>query len=101
MTAAELHATYGELASTVDAKTLELVDRRRGTSLRRGWIVRRMLLLADVVGLVLAFGMAELALGPGGGSGNELDGRLELVLFCLATIWLLRLLQGMLGRSIR
>jgi hypothetical protein len=24
-----------------------------------------------------------------------------LVLFCLATIWLLRLLQGMLGRSIR
>jgi exopolysaccharide biosynthesis polyprenyl glycosylphosphotransferase len=74
----------------VDDRTLAILEHRRRfpRTRRRGWIVRRMLLLADVVGLLLAFAVAEIALGPGGGSGNALDGRTELLLFLLALpIW--------------
>ena len=43
-----------ELRTAVDERTLQILDRRRRTAVvkRRGWLVRRMLLLADVVGLV-------------------------------------------------
>ena len=42
--------------------------RRRGTGriLDRGWLVRRALLVADVLGLCLAFAGVEIAFGPGG-----------------------------------
>ena len=45
-----------ELRTTVDERTLQILDRRRRTAVvkRRGWLVRRMLLAADVVGLVSA-----------------------------------------------
>ncbi len=51
------------LRSVVDERTLEILDRRsRASSVkRRGWLVRRMLLVADVTGLLLAFAVAELA----------------------------------------
>ena len=47
-------------------------------SRRRGWLVRRMLLVADVLALALAFLVAELAFGRRGGSLNELT---EYLLF--------------------
>ncbi len=52
---------YDEMTATVDDRTLEILDRRRRTAIvkRRGWLVRRMLLLADVVGLVAAFSRCE------------------------------------------
>src|SRR5438105_11016186 len=56
---------YDELSAVIDERTLEILERRRKTATirRRGWLIRRMLLLADVVGLVLAFVVAELLFG--------------------------------------
>lgn len=50
-----------ELRAAVDARTLELVEqRRRGTAVKsRGWLVRRVLLAADLVGLTAALALAE------------------------------------------
>ena len=52
---------YDEMLSTVDERTLDILDRRRRTAVvrRRGWLVRRVLLLADVLGLLAAFLFAE------------------------------------------
>ena len=54
-------ALHDELLATVDERTLEIVERRRRTAVvrRRGWLVRRMLLAADLVGLVGALLIAE------------------------------------------
>src|SRR6266566_8696904 len=56
---------YDEMTATIDDRTLEILERRRRTAVvkRRGWLVRRMLLLADLVGLATAFLIAELASG--------------------------------------
>jgi exopolysaccharide biosynthesis polyprenyl glycosylphosphotransferase len=55
--------------------------RRSVTSVpkRRGWLVRRMLALADVVGLTTAFGLAELVVQNG--RGGTWSGTEELLLF--------------------
>jgi exopolysaccharide biosynthesis polyprenyl glycosylphosphotransferase len=55
-----------ELAPTLDQRTLDILEWRQRTTgvRRRGWLVRRMLLVADVVGLSLAFLLAELLVGP-------------------------------------
>jgi exopolysaccharide biosynthesis polyprenyl glycosylphosphotransferase len=52
---------HDELRTIVDERTLALVDRRRRTAVvrRRGWLVRRVLLLADLAGLVAAMLLAE------------------------------------------
>ncbi len=52
---------YDELSATVNERTLEILEQRRKTAVirRRGWLVRRMLLIADIVGLALAFALAE------------------------------------------
>lgn len=54
---------HDRLAITVDPKTLEILERRRRTSVvkRRGWLIRRMLLAADLLGLVSAMLFAEAA----------------------------------------
>ena len=76
-------ALYDEMTAAVDERTLEIIDRRRRTTIvkGRGWLVRRMLLLADLVGLSVAFLVAQVLLGPGAGAGNLLDGAGELLLF--------------------
>ena len=58
-------AAAGGLTALVSEQTRRIVDsRRKGTHLRRrGWLVRRMLLAADVAGLVGAFLLTALALG--------------------------------------
>jgi exopolysaccharide biosynthesis polyprenyl glycosylphosphotransferase len=50
------------LYEQLDARTLDILDRRRTakTIKRRGWLVRRALVAADVVGLASAFVVAEL-----------------------------------------
>jgi exopolysaccharide biosynthesis polyprenyl glycosylphosphotransferase len=52
---------HDELRATVDDRTLEILDRRRRTAVvrRRGWLVRRMLLAADLFGLLVAMALAE------------------------------------------
>lgn len=54
----------GDLAVALNERTRQIVDQRNGARLmkRRGWVVRRLLLLADVVGLVVAFVLAALVL---------------------------------------
>jgi exopolysaccharide biosynthesis polyprenyl glycosylphosphotransferase len=51
---------------------------------RRGWLVRRLLLLGDVAGLMLAFGVAEVWFS-GGHRFDTIDGPNELIIF-LATL---------------
>jgi exopolysaccharide biosynthesis polyprenyl glycosylphosphotransferase len=57
---------------------------------RRGWLVRRMLVIADVVGLAAAFILAEVIAGQTAGSGNAIHGAYEY-LALLATLpgWIL------------
>jgi len=52
---------HDEMTAAVDERTLEILDRRRRTAVvrRRGWLVRRMLLTADLIGLVAAMLLAE------------------------------------------
>jgi exopolysaccharide biosynthesis polyprenyl glycosylphosphotransferase len=52
---------YKELSPGMDERTLEILERRRNTAVvrRRGWLVRRLLLIADLVGLVGAFLVAQ------------------------------------------
>jgi exopolysaccharide biosynthesis polyprenyl glycosylphosphotransferase len=75
---------YEEMTAVVDERTLEILDRRRRTSIvkRRGWLMRRMLLLADVIGLVLAFLLAEWLAEQTGSSG--IDVRAEFLIFALS-----------------
>ena len=55
--------------SPITSKTLEIIERRRLSPVRghRGWLVRRLLLLADIVGISLAFLAAQLLFSGGGG----------------------------------
>src|SRR5579883_1265766 len=52
---------YESLRDLLDARTVELLERRRATSFgrRRGWLMRRMLLASDLAGLVLSFALAQ------------------------------------------
>jgi exopolysaccharide biosynthesis polyprenyl glycosylphosphotransferase len=73
-------ALADRLEGLVDERTLEILKRRRGAAgvKHRGWLVRRALLVADVVALFAAFVAAEIVVG-GGGFG--LDTRAEVILF--------------------
>jgi exopolysaccharide biosynthesis polyprenyl glycosylphosphotransferase len=90
MNAASHQATLPEdLAQVVDGRTLEILERRRGsTRHRRGWLVRRTLVVADLIGLALAFLVAELVLGNGG-PHSTLSPAAEFLLFvCTLPGWL-------------
>ena len=77
---------HDEMAATVDDRTLEILERRRRTAVvkRRGWLVRRMLLLADVVGLLTAFLLAEWLSGVRSGVVDRVDQRAEILIFALS-----------------
>lgn len=81
MTAAEL-VQLDELRSAVDNRTLEIIEhRRRSRGVRkRGWLVRRALLAADVFGLCLAFAITEALFAPGAGP-DTLNPWAEVLLF--------------------
>ena len=73
----------------VDQRTLEILERRdaSGSAHRRGWLVRRMLLVADLVGLSLAFVVTEVLFVPS--SADRVDPRGEWVLFFLTLpVWI-------------
>jgi exopolysaccharide biosynthesis polyprenyl glycosylphosphotransferase len=59
---------YGEMTAAMDERTMQILDRRRKTAVvrRRGWLVRRLLLIADLLGLVGAFLLAQLIWGLDG-----------------------------------
>jgi exopolysaccharide biosynthesis polyprenyl glycosylphosphotransferase len=75
-----------DMRTVLDERTIEILEHRRRTALvrRRGWLVRRMLLLADLAGLALAFVVARLLFAPTTPSDHVTPG-LEFLLF-LATL---------------
>lgn len=80
------------LGAALDERALEILDRRRGApaSRRRGWLVRRVLLLADVTGLLAAFVVAELLFGARGAPGDRADLATELAIFLAALpVWII------------
>ena len=85
-------ALYTEMTAIVDDRTLEIVERRRKTATvrRRGWLVRRMLLLADLVCLVGAFALAQFFTAGSEAVVDRFDRTDEILLF-LATLpgWIL------------
>jgi exopolysaccharide biosynthesis polyprenyl glycosylphosphotransferase len=96
---------YEEIMGFVDDRTLEILERRRTTATvrRRGWLIRRMLAVADVVGLIGAFALTEAIFGyrESTGPGAYVAGPEELVIF-LATlpVWIvLAKLYGLYHRD--
>ena len=82
-----------------DARTLEILEHRRRTARirRRGWLVRRALAIADLVGLSVAFAIVETLYVLTRRPTGEIDAGTEIVLF-LATLpfWLIfAKLQGL------
>jgi exopolysaccharide biosynthesis polyprenyl glycosylphosphotransferase len=73
-----------ELRTAVDERTLQILDHRRRTAVvkRRGWLVRRMLLLADVVGLVGALLVAQW-LAPAVDNADAYSPGVEILAFLL------------------
>jgi exopolysaccharide biosynthesis polyprenyl glycosylphosphotransferase len=85
----------------VDQPTRELIERRRnGTVHRRGWLVRRALALADVVGLALAFVLSQLLYG-GSGAADQVSPYLETIaFFATLPLWVvLTRLYGLYDRD--
>jgi exopolysaccharide biosynthesis polyprenyl glycosylphosphotransferase len=84
-------ALHEELEGVVDDRTLEILERRRRTAVvrRRGWLVRRMLLLADLCGLTIAFLLAQYLVGPVQDDVGHVAVQVEFLVF-LATlpIWI-------------
>jgi exopolysaccharide biosynthesis polyprenyl glycosylphosphotransferase len=76
---------FDEMTASIDERTLEILDHRRRTAVvrRRGWLVRRALLLADVLGLASAFLLAELVSAPATPGPNAVSRTTEFVLFVL------------------
>ena len=73
------------LLDVVDHRTRTILDRRSAEQpyKRRGWLVRRLLLVADVVGLTLAFLIAELFAGASG-LLNDVSPPFEALLFVVS-----------------
>ena len=66
----------------LDDRTRDLIEgRRAGTTHRRGWIVRRSLVVADVVGILAAFAAAEMALRQRTVRAGRFGTRAEIGLF--------------------
>jgi exopolysaccharide biosynthesis polyprenyl glycosylphosphotransferase len=73
------------LSESLDARTLEILDRRRRSASirRRGWLVRRALVFADLLGLSLAFISAVLLFGSTG-PRDQVDLHSEIIFFLLS-----------------
>jgi exopolysaccharide biosynthesis polyprenyl glycosylphosphotransferase len=76
------HATgWGRLLGGADARTLEILELRRVAAKRRGWLVSRMLLLADTAGLTLAFVLSQLLWSGPPAEPGAVTGSGELLVF--------------------
>ena len=77
------------LALSMDERTLDLLERRRRSSIvRRGWLVRRALLVADLVGLIGALLIAEFVIPVGRPQLGAVDQWVELSLFLVSLpVW--------------
>ena len=75
-----------ELWAALDDRTRALLERRGSTRglKSRGWLVRRALLTADVVGLTVAFALAQHLYGPQAREDGALGGWGELLVFLIS-----------------
>ena len=72
----------------VDERTHALLERRPSSRATRGWLVRRALALADMVGLTLAFALSTNLFPGSGPVANAVGTRFEGVLFlCTLPLW--------------
>ena len=81
----------GRAASYVDERTQTILEHRRGRAQgrRRGWLMRRMLVGADVLGLALAFVAVEALVGSHG-TPDPISLTQEVILFVpTLPLWLL------------
>ena len=87
MTVTEPLVPYLDLP--VDERTRDLLERRsRSSVVHRGWLVRRALLAADLVGLTAALLIAEFVLPIGGVKVGTVNQWLEVSLFVLSLpVW--------------
>jgi exopolysaccharide biosynthesis polyprenyl glycosylphosphotransferase len=77
-------------APVIDAQTQEILSRRRASGHRRGWLVRRALVCADVLGLALAFTLSEEAYVGSPGAPNSFSVGTEYLLFAaVLPLWVL------------
>lgn len=75
----------------LDKRTLQILERRRTSAarMRRGWLVRRMLAGADMVGLTLAFIVATVVFEQPARI-DAVPAHIELLVFCLSLpAWLI------------
>jgi len=81
---------FSATIDVLDTRTIEILKLRRAfraATRRRGWLVRRMLLLADVVGLAVAFVVAQQVFAPD--SSDRVHPLLEYAIFFAALpVWI-------------
>ena len=85
-------AARAERFAALDEQTLEILRRRErsGSRHRRGWFVRRALLTADLLGLMLAFSLSERLYVGVSSAPNSLGTVGEYVVFlALLPLWVL------------
>jgi exopolysaccharide biosynthesis polyprenyl glycosylphosphotransferase len=72
-----------EMQTVLNDRTLAILEHRQRTAIvkRRGWLIRRMLLLADLVGLSLAFAVAESLFSQSATSPDHVPPMSEILLF--------------------
>jgi exopolysaccharide biosynthesis polyprenyl glycosylphosphotransferase len=73
---------YSDVWQSVDTRTLAILEERRSSAVirGRGWLMRRMLLIADLTGLCVAFALAELTFG-GSAQSDAVSNLAEALLF--------------------
>src|SRR6476646_7825853 len=77
-------------AAAIDERTQKILSRRRASGHRRGWLFRRALVCADVLGLSLAFVLSEQAYVGTPGAPNSFSVGTEYLLFAaLLPLWVL------------
>jgi exopolysaccharide biosynthesis polyprenyl glycosylphosphotransferase len=76
---------FDEMEASIDERTLRILDHRRRTAVvrRRGWLVRRALLVADVLGLAGAFLVAELVSAAATSGSDAVARKTEVLVFAL------------------
>src|ERR687888_1578028 len=84
---AELNGAGRVLPELVlDERTRDILERRASARIRRrGWLVRRALMYADLAGLAIAFSLSEVLYAPAAGQVNRLGMSGEYAVF-LASI---------------
>ena len=96
MTAATIAASRRQSGTMflddLDDRTLRLLALRqeRGAYVRRGWLMRRTLVLADIVGLLLAFALTAAVAGTSSSAAGGLAPLSEFGLFAVTLpLWIL------------